>query len=189
MPVDLLNGLMERRPHRDASIAADRTIGPERISGEPCITNPRIGGACPTSEAFHVIIPAVQKFPEPSPWLAADAFEQTNIRSRPPSKPETSSTSTVRAAAPARSHQRTCQRSHNRCKPTERHRCAGVRRANHQATDQSHERGQEALGQVRTHRQDPVLQPGGRPYPAAPAPHGRGRQRRVLAFQWARHKC
>ena len=39
------------------------------------------------------------KFSDPSPWLAAGALEQTNVRSRPPSKPQTSSTRTVRSRA------------------------------------------------------------------------------------------
>ena len=39
------------------------------------------------------------KFSDPSPWLAAVALEQTNVRSRPPSKPQTSSTRTVRSRA------------------------------------------------------------------------------------------
>ena len=56
---------------------------------------------CPTRlgrKAFR-ITPAVLKFSDPSPWLAAGAFEQTNVRSRSPSKPQTSSTRTVRSRA------------------------------------------------------------------------------------------
>ena len=75
-------------------------------------------------------------------------------------------------------------------KPAERHRCAGVRRAAHQAIDGNHQyasdRGQEVLSRVRAHRQGPTPPPGGRPLPAAPARLVRGRQQRVLPFQWAR---
>ena len=53
----------------------------------------------PWGKAFHGTTLSVLKFSDPSPWLAAGAFEQTNVRSRPPSKPQTSSTRTVRSRA------------------------------------------------------------------------------------------